>query len=482
MLKKLLILLTVLLSALQAVNAKVKLPALVGENMVLQQRASVNVWGWSKANAMVKISPSWCPAVKTRADKNGNWLAVITTPAATFNAQSITISDGEPLTLKNILIGEVWLCSGQSNMEIPVQGGHDCPIENSQEIVVESAAYPDIRLFSVKIDGGFDKKDDVTGSWQAAAPAVVKKFSAVGYLFGYNLRKALNVPIGIINSSCGGSWIEAWFPADMQRNFKDFDTASVRRIGGNGFNTAELLYNGMIYPLHNYTIKGFVWYQGESNVGRANQYADKMAALINNWREIWGGGKKPFYYVEIPPYNYGETNEDGVQVREQQAKVMAMVENTGMVCTNDLIYDYEKETIHPSQKIPVAQRLSYWALSKDYGFGDAIEPIGPTFKAMEVKDGVVKVSFNNCEGFIIKGDIPGFELAGADMLFHPAVAVRRRPDATVLYVSCYAVAKPVAVRYNFKNCSVGSLWDTFGQPVVPFRSDSFPLMLTNRAH
>ncbi len=139
-----------------------------------------------------------------------------------------------------------------------------------------------------------------------------------------------------------------------------------------------------------------------------------------------------------------------------------------------MFYDYEKNNVHPSQKIPIAQRLSYWALSKDYGYGDAIKTIGPTFKAMEVTDGVVKVSFNDGDyGFIIKGDIEGFEVAGADKTFHPAKAVRRRPDATVLYVSSYDVAKPVAVRYRFKNCSIGTLWDAFGQPVVPFRSDNF---------
>jgi sialate O-acetylesterase len=473
--KKTLILVFVTLLTVAKVNAKIKLPALVGDNMVLQQSTNVKIWGWSTPNAMVRVTPSWCKAVKVKADNDGNWLVVVKTPAASFVKRSITISDGDAVTINNILIGEVWLCTGQSNMQIPMQGGRDCPIEGSQQVIVESAQYPDIRLFTVKVDGKLEKQADVTGNWQVATPSIVKQFSAIGYLYGLNLQKALHVPVGIINSSCGGTWIETWFPTELQKKFDDFDPASVARKDMSGMTTTEILYNGMIYPLHNYAIKGFCWYQGETNVGRSKHYAEKMVAMINNWREIWGGDKKSFYYVEIAPCDHGEENIDEALVREQQAKVMSMVDNVGMVCTNDLIYEYERGNVHATQKIPVAQRLAYWALSKDYGYGDAIKTIGPTYKSMEVQDGgVVKVSFNGSDcGFIIKGDIVGFELAGADKIFHPATAVRRRPDATVLYVSCYAVGKPVAIRYNFKNYSPGSLWDAFGQPVVPFRSDNF---------
>lgn len=467
-----LIVLIVMVCCALTVSAKVKLPALVGDNMVLQQNTSVKIWGWSEPNARIGITPSWCSSVETVADSEGNWSVTVKTPAASFDKRTITISDGEEITLNNILIGEVWLCSGQSNMEIPVQGGRDCPIEGSQQLIVESARYPDVRLFSVKIASTLERQSDVTGCWEPASPSVVKKFSAIGYTFGLDLHKALNMPIGIINSSCGGSWIEAWFPVDLQRGFPDFDPKSIGRKEMSGFNTVEILYNAMIYPLHNYVIKGFCWYQGESNVGRGGDYAEKMVTMINHWRTLWGGESKPFYYVEIAPHDYGENNLDAALFREQQAKVMSMVENVGMVCTNDLIYAYELGNIHPCLKIPIARRLAYWALSKEYGYGDAIKTIGPTFKSMEVNEGVVKISFNGGDdGFIIKGDITGFEIAGANKVFHPAKAVRRRPDATVLYLSTYDVAKPVAVRYCFKNCSPGSLWDAFGQPVVPFRSD-----------
>ena len=419
-------------------EAKIKLPAIVGDNMVLQQSCEVKLWGWAAPEAEVSVAPSWCGAVRTQADKKGRWCVTVATPAASFEPRSIALGDGdgEPVVLKNILIGEVWLCSGQSNMEIPVQGGRDCPIEHAQEIIAESAQYPDVRLFSVKIDGGLRPREDVTGAWCEASPGSVKTFSAIGYLFGRNLRRALNVPVGIINSSCGGTWIEAWFPASLQRGFADFDPASVAtREGQSGMNTVEILYNGMIYPLHNFAIKGFCWYQGED----------------------------------------GEENVNEALVREQQAKVMDMADNVGMVCTNDLVYDYEMWNVHPSQKEPIAQRLAYWALSRDYGYGDAVKTIGPRFRSMEVLEGgVVRVHFDGSDcGFLIKGEIVGFELAGSDGVFRPAKAVRRRPDPTVLYVSNYDVGNPVYLRYNFKNCSVGRLWDAFGQPVVPFRTDNF---------
>ena len=457
-------------------DAKVKLPSVIGDNMVLQQDTLVNIWGWAAPGARVTVSPSWGGRTSAKADASGRWTAEIRTPEASFEKRSITVSDGTPVTLENILIGEVWLCSGQSNMEMQVQGGRDCPVENSQQIIVESIRYPDIRLFSVKIDGRLHPQEDVTGAWAEASPQTVKTFSAVGYLFGKELRKSLDVPIGIINSSCGGTWIEAWFPDRLQTGFGDYDPeAKPTADGQSGMVKTELLYNGMIYPLRNYTLKGFCWYQGCSNAGRSDFYAEKMVAMIDHWRDIWGGDSKPFYYVEIAPHEDGYENLRSAIVREEQAKVMDMTENVGMVCTNDLVYEYESWNVHPCRKEPVAQRLAYWALSRDYGYGDAIKTIGPRFKSMELLDGgELKVSFYGSEcGFVVDGPIEGFEVAGPDGIFYPAQAVRRRPDPTVLYVSCYNVGEPVYLRYNFKNDSRGHLWDAFGQPVVPFRTDDF---------
>ena len=223
-------------------DAKVKLPSVIGDNMVLQQDTLVNIWGWAAPGARVTVSPSWGGRTSAKADASGRWTAEIRTPEASFEKRSITVSDGTPVTLENILIGEVWLCSGQSNMEMQVQGGRDCPVENSQQIIVESIRYPDIRLFSVKIDGRLHPQEDVTGAWAEASPQTVKTFSAVGYLFGKELRKSLDVPIGIINSSCGGTWIEAWFPDRLQTGFGDYDPeAKPTADGQSGMVKTELL-------------------------------------------------------------------------------------------------------------------------------------------------------------------------------------------------------------------------------------------------
>lgn len=472
------LLLFLLLTAVGTSSAKIRLPAIVGDGMVLQQCAQVKVWGWATPGAKVGVAPSWCDAVQARADKAGRWCVAVRTPAASFEKRDIVLSEAgvDTVRLENILIGEVWLCSGQSNMEMPVKGGRDCPVEHAQRIIVESKQYPDIRLFTVKINGRLHPQEDVTGQWAEASPAVVREFSAVGYLFGRNLHRALGVPVGIINSSCGGTWIEAWFPTSLQRRFPDFDPASVATAeGASGMFCTEILYNGMIYPLRNYAVKGFCWYQGCTNIGRSTYYADKMATMIDHWRELWGGGCKPFYYVEIAPHDDGELNVGAALVREQQARVMGMVDSVGMVCTNDLLYHYEKWNVHPCQKEPIAERLAWWALNRDYGYGDAVRTIGPRYKSMEMLDGgVVRVHFDGSDsGFIFKGEIEGFELAGSDGVFHPARAERRRPDPTVLYVSTYAVGQPKYLRYNFRNCAIGGLWDAFGQPVVPFRTDDF---------
>lgn len=464
------------LSASLVMSAKVTLPGIIGDNMVLQQKSKAGIWGWTKPGTQVRVNSSWGASASAKTDVDGKWKVLLDTPEASFEKRTITISDGDRLTLRNILIGEVWLCSGQSNMWMTVEGGHDCFVENSQRIIVESAHYPDVRLFNVGLNGGFEKKEDVNGTWDEAGPKTVRTFSAIGYLFGRDLQQALNVPVGVINSSCGGTWIEAWFPAELQKGYADYDPASYRKSTA-GYEALEVLYNGMIWPLRDYSIKGFLWYQGCTNIGGSSCYAEKMVGLINHWRDLWGGGRKPFYYVELAPHDSGDDNLGTAIVREQQAKVMDMIDNVGMVSTNDLVYEYELWNIHPQRKEPIAERLCWWALSRDYGYGDAIKVIGPRYKSMDVQpNGEVKIEFTGSEcGFIIDGEIDGFEIAGSNKEFKPAKAVRRRTDPSALYVSCYDVGEPMYVRYNFKNNAIGHLWDSFGQPVIPFRTDTFEI-------
>jgi len=238
----------------------------------------------------------------------------------------------------------------------------------------------------------------------------------------------------------------------------------------------------MIAPLINYSLRGFLWYQGESNVPRYSTYADKMVALIKFWRTLWADSNMPFFYTEIAPYNYAanrldltEAQINAALLREQQARVMDMISNVGMVCTNDLVSPFEREEIHPSNKPEVARRLSYWALRDTYGFGEALSAIGPRYKSVKIENGKAILVFSGVDGsgLTIKGDVLGFEIAGSDHVFYPAKASKVFPNVTQLSVFSEKVTEPVAVRYCFKNFLIGNVSNVYGQPLVPFRTDNW---------
>jgi sialate O-acetylesterase len=463
-------------------SAKVTLPALVGDNMVLQQQSNVKIWGWSGPNASIKVTASWGVKGTTKSDKEGNWFITIATPAASFTPYTITVSDGEPVTINNILIGEVWLCSGQSNMEMTFTGVWGSPVLGANQTIAESGLYPNLRLFTVEKNSAIKPQKDCKGTWRISSPAATRDFIAIGYFFGLQLHKILNVPVGIINTSWGGTIIEAWMDAESQKLFTDVDLSLLNNEKFPVFQKPISCFNGMIAPLVNYSLRGFIWYQGESNVPRYSTYADKMVALIKFWRTLWADDNMPFFYAEIAPYNYAanrldltEAQINAALLREQQARVMGMINNVGMVCTNDLVYPYEREEIHPSNKLDVAKRFSYWALHNTYGFGDALSIIGPQYKSMKVDKGRAILSFTGVdrEGITIKGDISGFEIAGSDHVFYPANAIKVFPMVTQLTVFSDKVTEPVAVRYCFKNFSVGNVSNVYGQPMVPFRTDNW---------
>jgi sialate O-acetylesterase len=465
------------------VTAEVTLPALVSDNMVLQQQTNISVWGWSKPGAKIEVTASWGEKGSTVADNDGNWNLTIVTPAASFTRHEITISDGEALTVKNILIGEVWLCSGQSNMEMNFMGTGPSGVIGANQTIVESGLYPELRLFQVEHNSSTVPESDCKGKWLPSSPDAVRSFSAIGYLFGLQIHKILNIPVGIINASWGGTIIEAWMDADAQKSFTDVDLSQVNDEKLPVFGKPISLYNGMIAPLVNYSIRGFLWYQGESNVPRYSTYADKMVALVKFWRKLWGNDNMPFFYAEIAPYNYAanrmdmsEAQIDAALLREQQAKVMEMIKNVGMVCTNDLVFPYEQNEIHPSNKPEVAKRFAYWALRMTYGFGDAVSVMGPRYKSMRIENGKAVLSFtlSEPEGFFgSKGEITGFEIAGNDRVFYPAKAVKVFPFAKELTVSSEKVPEPVAVRYCFRNWLLGNVCNVFGLPLIPFRTDDW---------
>jgi sialate O-acetylesterase len=480
--KKNLFLSLVFLIVTVSMQAKVTLPAVLDDNMVLQQETLIKIWGWSAPGANVKLSASWGEQATAKADEKGNWIATLKTPAASFNAQSLTISDGEPVTLNNILIGEVWLCSGQSNMEMTLLGIAGAGIQNAAQAIAESVMYPGIRLFAVSQKSAVEPQNDCTGNWSLASPATVKSFSAIGYFYAVQLQKILNVPVGIINSSWGGTAIECWMDAASQKPFSDVDLNTLYDEKVPVFNKPVCLYNAMIYPLLNFQVRGFLWYQGETNVVRPSTYAAKMVAMIGLWRTKWGNDSLPFYYAEIAPYNYAanqmdltETQTMAALLREQQYKVMSMTDNTGMVCTNDLVYPFERNEIHPSNKQEVAIRFTFWALHNAYGYND-VPANGPQFKSMRIDGDKAALLFEN-EGVECavrsEGNIEGFEIAGRDRVFYPAVASRGRGYSREVVVSSEKVPEPVAVRYCFRNFMPGNAKGVNGLPLIPFRTDAW---------
>jgi sialate O-acetylesterase len=480
--KNYIIILVLFLGFSGTVSAKVTLPSLFGDNMVLQQRSNVKVWGWSGPNASVEVTASWGGSGTTKSDKEGNWFITIATPAASFTPYTITVIDGDPVTINNVLIGEVWLCSGQSNMEMTFTGIWGSPVVGANQTIEESGLYPNLRLFTVDKNSAIKPQRDCKGLWQISSPVVTRSFSAIAYLYGLQLQRILNVPVGIINASWGGTIIEAWMDAESQKVFTDVDLNLLNDEKFPVYNKPVSCFNGMIAPLVNYSLRGFIWYQGESNVPRYSTYADKMVALIKFWRSLWANDNMPFFYTEIAPYNYAanrldltEAQINAALLREQQTRVMGMINNVGMVCTNDLVLPYEREEIHPSNKIEVAKRLTYWALHNTYGFGDALSVIGPMYKSMKIEKGKAILTFSGVdgEGITVKGDILGFEIAGSDHVFYPAKASKAFPNMIQLTVFSDKVTEPVAVRYCFKNFSIGNVSNVYGQPLIPFRTDNW---------
>ena len=363
-------------------SAKIRLPEIIGDNMVLRQNSEVNMWGFAGAGSRIAISPDWCDSTFSAVcDSDGKWKAVVSTPAGSMMPHRVRITEtdfreaSDSITLDNILIGEVWFCSGQSNMEMPLDGFWDCPVEGSAEEIALSGKHDGIRMVSIPKTGALSPQSTVGGSWKTCCPENAGQFSAVGYHFAKALNAVLNVPVGIISCSWGGSSLEGWLPEDIVSGYPDIDCRVSEPAEGNkGWNwdahTPFVMYNGMIFPLKNYTVSGFLWYQGETNVGRHDTYAARMQTLAAHWRGLWAQGELPFYLVELAPYRYGESNDgnrkggiSGALLREAQFEAARSIPNSGIVCTNDLAYPYEDIQIHPCRKKEVGQHTASAALT-----------------------------------------------------------------------------------------------------------------------
>ncbi|WP_162053404.1 sialate O-acetylesterase [Pontibacter pamirensis] len=487
--------------------ANIKLPALLSDNMVLQQNTGVTLWGWADPGEAVEVTGSWNnQAVKTNADATGNWQVKLYTPKA-GGPYTILFKGNNVIQLNNVLAGEVWICSGQSNMHFPV-----APIENSgwatgvvnyQEEIAK-AGYPQIRMFTVAREVADEPQQDVEGNWQVASPATVGDFSAVAYFFAREIYEKTGLPIGLINTSWGGTPAEGWtqkevlesdadlipilerYTVDVEKypeaievyreeleNWKKESEEAKDRgekpaaaprepMGPKHHKSPYKLYNAMVAPLLPYTIKGAIWYQGESNAERAYQYRKLFPAMIANWRQGWKSDF-PFYFVQIAPHR-----SQRPEIREAQLLTMQTVPNTGMAVITDA---GDSLDIHPQNKQVVGKRLALWALAKNYGQKNIVYS-GPVYKSMQVAKNKIKLSFDHVAGGLVAkdGDLTEFTIAGADQQFVPAQA---KIEGNKVVVWSNEVKNPVAVRFAWERIPEPNLYNKAGLPATPFRTDTW---------
>lgn len=456
-------------------SAQVKLASIFTSNAVLQQQSQAPIWGWDKPGTNITITTSWNGKIyKTTADQAGRWRTKLATPIA-GGPYTITISDGKPVKLDNILIGEVWICGGQSNMEMPMKGFKGQPLMGSNEAILKSKNNR-IRLYTVPRSSTTELQENSKPSdWHAASPEFVSNFSATGYYFGRLLNEMLDVPIGLINVSYSGSFAEAWLDPETLKAFPDIKIPAKGDTIKQVSRTPTTLYNGMLHPIVSYGIKGAIYYQGESNYDNPDRYQKLFPALVSRWRNLWQQGDFPFYYAQIAPYDYAQLppyNKGGkynsAYLRDAQRKSQKTIANSAMAVLMDI---GEQASIHPAHKEPGGTRLAYLALGKTYdvkGFGFA----SPEYESMTIKDTAAVLKFVNAPNGITSYNRPltQFEIAGDDQKFYPAKAVINGSSVTV---SAPQVKKPAAVRYAFRDFIVGELYGTDGLPVSSFRTDNW---------
>ncbi|MDR2129627.1 MAG: sialate O-acetylesterase [Odoribacteraceae bacterium] len=453
------------------VVAGIRLPAIFAENMVLQQRSRVAVWGWTGVGERVKVTCSWDKkSYPARGDASGYWRVMIPTPGASYTPHALVIRDGdESVTIGNVLVGEVWLCSGQSNMEMPMKGfSGQQPVEGGPRAIAGSRN-PGIRCFTVARKSTIVPQTDCSGKWEIAGPETVPAFTATGYFFARLLNQALDVPVGLVHASWGGSRIEAWMsPAslsDIPEKTIPATDSDIKIANG----SPAVLYNGMLHPIVGYGMRGAIWYQGEANRGEPDLYVKMFDRMVRGWRDLWGVGEFPLYYCQIAPYDYDGNLHSGY-IREAQARGLE-TPNTGMAVLMDA--DSPK-CIHPPKKQDAGERLALWALARTYGM-EKMHYRSPEVKGVEVEGRVAIITFEmfgSTTGLTSYGkELLNFQVAGEDRRFYPAKAAL---SGNKVYLFAPAVAHPVAVRYCFDNTSPAELFSVEGNlPVSSFRTDKW---------
>lgn len=456
-----------ILSSIKTLKAEIILPSVISDHMVLQQNQEVKLWGWTtNTNEELKVWGSWNNDTVTAKASMGRWMVKLKTP--TYGGPYIINIKGHVLKqIQDVMIGEVWLASGQSNMQMPVDStGADFRGVINYKEEIKNADFPKIRFFKINRNIAEYPQDELRGDWEICSPSSVKGFSAVAYFFARKLYESLDVPIGILESCWGGTNAETWIDKDLIEKDSILNANKLRRPGINGRPTKPgLAYNAMIHPIQNYHIKGVIWYQGEANIWNYQIYENLMATLVSGWRKQWAL-ELPFYYTQIAPFNY-PNSDNPPYLRDEQLKSLS-IPNTGMAIINDV---GDKDHIHTRDKRPVGERLAGLALSNDYNI-KVENNMGPIYKEVRFKNGKAYITFTNAKGGLkIKGkSLNGPQIAGEDRKFVPAQA-RINGDTLVIYNK--NIAKPVAVRLGFDNLGVVNLFNKDGIPASAFRTDNW---------
>jgi sialate O-acetylesterase len=456
-------------------RAQAQLASPFGDHMVLQRGRPLPIWGTAAPGERVQVAFREASA-ETQADERGHWRVELP-PQELGEPATLKVSATNTLELADVLVGEVWLCSGQSNMEWSVARCGDAEKE------IAEATRPTIRLYTVKRATSAEPQSALQGSWQVCAPETVKDFSATAYYFGRELSRHLGVPIGLLHSSWGGTPVEAWIaPQDLREEpgarallakWEERIAADAKQ--GGSPHAPSRLYNAMIAPLVPFALRGAIWYQGESNASRAAEYRALFPRLLHSWRAAWGQGDFGFYFVQLANFRTNADPRMWAELREAQTLALSLPA-TGMAVTIDI---GNSTDIHPKNKQDVGKRLALWALAEEYG-RDLVRS-GPLYRRATVRGSAVEIAFDHARGLATRdGEAPrGFELAGSDRVYHPAEA---RLEGERVILSSSAVPRPVAARYAWKDDPLeANLQNGAGLPASPFRSDAWPLFTAGKS-
>ena len=457
-------------------HAELKVSNICSSGMVLQQNSEVALWGTSSPGAQITVTTSWNGAsYRTRTAPEGRWTVKVKTPSASYKSYTVSVKgDGGSLKIDDVLIGEVWLASGQSNMEMPMRGFYNCPVENAAEYICAPPAMDKVRMFTVPVKQSYEPLDEVDAEWKGANPDNIPSMSAVAFFYALKLNQMLDVPVGIVSCAYGGARIESWTPKEILETYPDENLSREHIESLTHYVRPYLAYNAMLNPVKGYGIKGFIWYQGCSNVGRHEQFGERMTNMVAHWRECWNDAeaKLPFYMVELAPYrNKPQTAVPYYALlREAQHKAAKELPNSGIIVTNDLVESYEQDNIHPAKKKEVGDRLAYMALNRNYGFRTIACDSPEAVRCYRMANSCeLAVELTNMPNGISRWmEIEGLEVAGSEGIFYPVTYAYYEYEPKVLRIRSEFVHDPVEVRYGWGDFKPGNLKNTEGLPVAPF--------------